>query len=306
MTTLPAILRKTAKRLIRSTPIPVLLKEKILFFLQLGYWPDFDKPESFCEKLHARKLQERDSRLVDLSDKLKVRDYVARKIGPRHLIPLKYSGENLDPDFLSRLGDNIVVKRNDDSGSAVIIRENSWEVAATACRSVNARKEYGKLTNEWWYRSIPAKLLVEERLFDSEQPDSLLEYKFFVFGRAAGMPRIFLEVIRRDKGGCIECGFFDSEMEPIRRSGIDVSYRGCLPLAGGIPAKDFFPEMKSIALKLGEGFNFVRVDLYVVSGNVYFSEMTFNPAEGRFRIQPPEFDFELGRRWELPVLLQSA
>lgn len=303
MKSMTHLLKKAVKRSIRSAPIPLLAREKLLFFLQLGYWPDFSDPTSFSEKLHARKLRERDGRLVDLSDKLAVRDHVAGIIGSRHLVPLKYRGEFLDTPTLHRLGDNIVVKRNDDSGSAVIIRENTPEAAAAACLQVNARRDYGGSTNEWWYREISPGFLVEERLRDADQEERPVEYKFFVFGRSSGPPWVLIEVIRRTVGGPAECGFFDEKMTPIEWNGQRVSYRGCPQFSGKLPETALVEEMTSIALKLGEGFNFVRVDLYAVAGRVFFSELTFNPAEGRFRIQPVGFDFEMGRRWEQPVLL---
>lgn len=300
------MIKKAAKRSIRSAPIPVLLKEKLLFFFQLGYWPNFDDPVSFCEKLHARKLRERDERLVNLSDKLKVREYVANQIGDQYLIPLMYSGDKVDAEALIEFGDDVVIKRNDDSGSAFIIKENTRQMASAACRSVGSRTGYGRSTNEWWYEKIPSKILIEKRLADPEQRDRLIEYKFFVFGSVSGVPQILMEIIKREDGGHVECGFFDSEMRPISRSGQAVKYRGCPLLSGGLPSREIFAEMKSVALKLSQGFNFERVDLYAVSGKVYFSELTFNPAEGRFRVSPVEFDFELGHRWELPILLESS
>lgn len=302
---LSRMLRKAVKRSIRFAPIPVVLTEKLLFLIQLGYWPNFDDPTSFCEKLHARKLRERDERLVNLSDKLKVRDYVANKIGDQYLIPLIYAGDSIDPESLIEFGNDLVIKRNDDSGSAFLIRENTRKIATEACRSVISRGGYGKSTNEWWYGQIPPKILIEERLSDPEQGDRLIEYKFFVFGSLSGAPQVLLEVIRRSEGGRVECGFFDSELRPVSRSGQAVKYRGCPLVSCGLPSKALFAEMKSIALTLSEGFNFVRVDLYAVSGQVYFSELTFNPAEGRFRVSPVEFDFELGQRWELPILLEG-
>ena len=38
--------------------------------------------------------------------------------------------------------------------------------------------------------------------------------------------------------------------------------------------------MLKIAEKLSQGIKFLRVDLYNVNGNIYFSEFTFYPSSG--------------------------
>lgn len=55
-----------------------------------------------------------------------------------------------------------------------------------------------------------------------------------------------------------------------------------------------FAEMKEIAKKLCKGMAFVRVDLYVHDGKVYFGEMTFHPAGGYTPITPREWEYKLG------------
>ena len=60
-----------------------------------------------------------------------------------------------------------------------------------------------------------------------------------------------------------------------------------------------FDEMVSVAKKLSEGWPFVRVDLYVHEGNVYFGEMTFHPAGGYTPITPHEWEYKLGEKIKL-------
>lgn len=45
-----------------------------------------------------------------------------------------------------------------------------------------------------------------------------------------------------------------------------------------IKRPDELEEMISMAEKLGEGIPFVRVDLYLADGKIYFGEMTLSPA----------------------------
>ena len=59
-----------------------------------------------------------------------------------------------------------------------------------------------------------------------------------------------------------------------------------------------FEEMKKIAEKLSEGFDQVRVDLYVIEDKIYFGEMTFTNGSGFEVIVPDNYDFELGKLWD--------
>ena len=60
-----------------------------------------------------------------------------------------------------------------------------------------------------------------------------------------------------------------------------------------------FEEMKKIAADLSKPFSYVRVDLYQVSGKVYFGELTFFPAGGAPDFVPKEYDKIVGDMWDI-------
>ena len=60
-----------------------------------------------------------------------------------------------------------------------------------------------------------------------------------------------------------------------------------------------FDEMRVVAEKLAKDMAFVRVDLYVHGGKVYFGELTFYPAGGYTPITPREWDKKLGEQIRL-------
>lgn len=60
--------------------------------------------------------------------------------------------------------------------------------------------------------------------------------------------------------------------------------------------------MIAIAAELGAEFDFIRIDLYNVNGEVYFGEVTPYPSGGLDRFIPSSFDTELGAKWKLPTL----
>ena len=58
--------------------------------------------------------------------------------------------------------------------------------------------------------------------------------------------------------------------------------------------------MIEYAEKLSQGIPYVRVDFYLVDGQVYFGEMTFNTWDGFLEFDPPEWDKKLGDMLVLP------
>ena len=57
--------------------------------------------------------------------------------------------------------------------------------------------------------------------------------------------------------------------------------------------------MKEIAKKLSEDFDYVRVDLYNIDGNIYFGELTFCDSGGFEKFTDKKWDFKLGSYWEI-------
>ena len=51
--------------------------------------------------------------------------------------------------------------------------------------------------------------------------------------------------------------------------------------------------MKDICRTLSANIPFLRVDLYVIDGKVYFGELTFYPASGIGFFKPKEWDEKL-------------
>ena len=68
-----------------------------------------------------------------------------------------------------------------------------------------------------------------------------------------------------------------------------------------IPMPSVLEEMLNCAKKLAKGFREVRVDFYIINGCLYFGEMTFFSGAGFSRYMPREFEFEMGKKFELPT-----
>ena len=65
------------------------------------------------------------------------------------------------------------------------------------------------------------------------------------------------------------------------------------------PKPQRFDEMKLIAKKRSKDHSFLRVDLYEIKGEIYFSELTFSPCSGFMPFVPDEWDKKLGDMLQL-------
>ena len=61
-----------------------------------------------------------------------------------------------------------------------------------------------------------------------------------------------------------------------------------------------FGEMAALAEKLSAPFPFVRIDLYDVDGEIYFSEFTFVPTGGNMKLKPEHYLDDWGKLLQLP------
>lgn len=55
-----------------------------------------------------------------------------------------------------------------------------------------------------------------------------------------------------------------------------------------------FEKMKELAGRLSVGIPCVRVDFYVIGGQIYFGELTFFHCSGFAGIKPEEWNWKLG------------
>jgi hypothetical protein len=144
--------------------------------------------------------------------------------------------------------------------------------------------------HEWAYLKSRPLLLAEEFLGATGSPPS--DYKFYVFaGKVAAIE------VHTDRFANHRLRWYLPDWTPL-----EVTY-GSFQLSPAEPTPPGnFEKMIAIASDLGRSFDFIRVDLYSVDGEVFFGELTPYPASGLERFVPASFDNELGTKWELPTL----
>jgi hypothetical protein len=254
-------------------------------FRNHGKLPNLTHPVTFSEKIAHRKLYDRDPRISPLVDKIAAKVQMASRFGSEFVIPtLAIFDTAAEVDFAA-LAYPCVVKPNHASGFNVFLKERpayEAKMRRKLGRLLSYRHE--RASEEWAYSQIAPRLLVEPWIEFGK--NGLVDYKFHTFG--GKVFSIQVDVGRyTDHRRC----FYDPAWNRISLELLfpKASYDIRPPLA--------LAEMLRYAEQIGEGFSYVRVDLYEVAGKVKFGEATFYPGAGLESFNPPEFDAIFGAQW---------
>lgn len=244
-------------------------------------WPALAQPRLFTELVQLRKLNDRDPRLPSLADKVAVKAFVAETLGDAWIIPTLWHGRILPEEAPWRRP--FVVKSRHGCNQTIFVRSEAagddWPLIRRRANRWTTRR-YGYWLDEWLYRHIPRGLLVEP--FVGDGPDAPIDYKFYVFGSRVEYVQVHL-----GRGACHRWVVFDRDW---RRVSSDSDEPDPVP-----PVT--LDTMIAAAEALGNGFDFVRIDLYEVAGRPLFGEMTFYPGSGLDRFDPVSLDLAMGARW---------
>ena len=273
-------------------PLPVL--RQALYVAQIGRWGHFADPKTFNEKVNWRIFNDRRDRIIKACDKMWMKE-MAREAcpSPDLRIPATYwSGTDLReaPDLTSL--PPWVLKPNHSSGHALFGPDPQTELASAIEQTRSWLEQTPWELGEWGYSQARPLLLLEERI---STPSGRLpvDYKFFVFdGRVE-----LIQVNRGRYSNHQSATFLNSHWRqlPVRWLNQPVADEHA-------PAE--FDKMMDIASALGAGWDFVRIDLYAVDGDVWFGEYTPYPGSGLRRYEPASFDLEQGLQWKLPTLAE--
>ncbi|MBY0429217.1 MAG: hypothetical protein K2Q32_08360 [Alphaproteobacteria bacterium] len=267
-----------------------VLYEKILFHRHVGYWPNLANPKSFNEKTCAYKLfnSPRDAHLI--ADKVAVRELVAQRIGGEYLNDIYFAGDSPDAIDWKSLPNSFVAKGNHGSGDDYFILVD--DKLKTDESDFKKRLEkilklrFGYTLNEQWYLQIKPQILIEKRLTatgHSIPPD----YKFFVFNG-----KVKLILVATGRYGDIGLSFYNPQWKRY-------DFSICYPMGLDIAKPNNLQAMIEIAEKLGQPYEFVRVDLYNLDNDkIVFGELTLAHGSGRYPFIPDKSaDFMVGTFW---------
>ena len=264
---------------------------------RVGRFPNLRNPTTFNEIVLDRCLHPKPV-WTTLTDKLAVRDYVASKVGEKHLIPLIAVPDVFTREVFDSLPASFVMKANHGCGFVKVVRDKStvsFEQLSHLADEWLATDFY-QASRERHYQPIKPRLYFEKLLLDKSGmvPADL---KMNIFGRKQGEPFIYTGVVS-DRFGSPRHDFYDA-----RWNRLDFELGGYPRSAVPAPPLPNWDEIVRIASVLSEGLGYVRVDLYAPDNEIFFGELTFTPGAGVSRFTPDDLDYDWGRLIrEMPAL----
>lgn len=264
---------------------------KLKFFIRLGYPLNLSNPQSFNEKMQWLKLYDKHSEYTTMVDKIEAKKYVAQIIGDEYIIPTLAVWNSVDEIQFEKLPRRFVLKCSHDSGGIVVCKDKDLLDIALAKKKIKESlgKNYFRYNKEYPYKNLMPRILAEQYMED--ESGELRDYKFFCFN---GVPRFFK--IDFDRYVDHHANYFDIEGKLLPFGEED--YPPIPERLLHIPEN--LAQMATLAARLSHGIPFVRVDLYNLSGKIYFGELTFFPASGMGKFIPSEWDRKLGDMIILP------
>lgn len=268
-------------------------------FLQLMYrrrmhkYLNLKSPKTFNEKLNWLKLYDRRPEYTIYVDKYKVREYIAKTIGEKYLIPLLGVWDNPDEIDFDKLPNQFVLKCNHDQGSlCVCLNKSTFDIESAKMKlNKSLKKDYFIDSREWPYKNVTRKIIAEKYMIDESEVSSLRDYKFMCFD--GKVKCCFVCSDRFSKEG-LHVTFFDLDWKVLHFE------RHYPARKEGLPKPKCYDEMVILAEKLSKGIPFVRVDFYEINEKVFFGELTFYPGSGFEEFTPRSADIWLGSLINLP------
>lgn len=262
---------------------------RIRYCLIHGHFPNIENPVYLSEKIQYLKLYERTVLRKCVADRMLVRDFVKERVGEIHLIPQIAVFKKLNRSEWDSLPQKFVLKASHGSGFIRIVKDKTGEKFEEILAETDQwlSTDYYKFGREWVYKGLERVLIAEELLLD-ESGNVPSDYKFYCFDGKVKLIQVDIDRFNGQKRF-----LFNRSFEPLDAT---------LYYPAGENSPDKPRELDDairIVEQLSEEFNFIRVDLYVMAGRIFFGEMTNYPANGFQVFEPESYEIEMGNHLKL-------
>jgi hypothetical protein len=269
---------------------------------------------SFNGKLARKMLKDRREILSVMADKFLVRNHISNLIGNDYLAKLYQVADSPEDIRWDLLPNKFVVKLSHGSGGVIVVGNfpgvkplpyfligNVWPKFLVDHSFLNIgrlnrilrhlmQQNYEYLPNkypEWAYKHVQPKILIEEYLSSPGSDVPPNDYKLFCFN-----------------GHCKIIQVDSNRFKKHTRDMFDLDWN-FLPLVFTYPNSKTLPNkpatlkrMISIAEKLSENNDFLRVDLFTTENKVFVGELTNYPEGGLGKFIPKYWDQEFAKFWD--------
>lgn len=267
--------------------LPDSLYLKLVYRIRVQKKLNLKNPTRYNEKLQWLKLHDKQPQYTQMVDKYLVKNYVSATIGDKYVVPLLGVWDRAEDIDFNLLPNQFVLKCNHDSQGIVICRDKAsldYEKARKKL-SDSLKHNFYYLNKEWPYKNVKRKIIAEQYLEDDS--GELKDYKVLCFD---GEPKL-IEVHTGRFNKKHRQDIYDTEWNLT-----EIHQTKCgLPNAEKhTPKPEVLNEMLECSRILSKGIPHIRVDWYVVNGNLYFGELTFFDASGYDDFEPDEWNYTLG------------
>lgn len=277
-----------------------------VFFAKMRYRHLFGKslrlnpPVDLNEKILWLSLYSDTTEWSRLADKYAVREYIEECGYGDALVQLYGKWDKFDDINWNDLPDAFVLKTNHGSGSVWVINKKNDVDKDKIKKDLNNSLShlYGLSTSEKHYSRIKPCIIAEQVLIPSQEDlnnsSSLIDYKIWCFnGRAE-----FIWVVSNRTPMGFDGTMFNRNWTPVPNvvhPNVDYVHTP----SKMIERPALLDEMLSMAERLSMPFPEVRVDLYYVSGKIYFGELTFTTHGGTIDYMTDEQLLKMGQMIDL-------
>lgn len=279
-----------------GTWLPDSVYLKWMFRLKMGKRLNLKNPQTFCEKLQWLKLYNRQPEYTMMVDKLKVKQYVADRIGDEYVIPVLGVWDKPEDIDFDLLPNRFVLKTSHGGGGVgiFICKDKNTIDCKKAIETMreSMKQDIYKTSVEWPYKNVPKRIFAEQYMEERPDVKDLPVYKWYCFN---GEPKYCQVIIDGHTKETID--FFDADWNHQEFVGLN-------------PTADksiVFPERPinlethlHIARELSKSMPFSRIDLYEIKEKTYFGEITLYPVSGLGMFSPDQYNEILGAMLKLP------
>jgi len=267
---------------------------QIMFKARMGYELNLENPRTLCEKIQWIKLYDRKPLYTKMVDKYEAKKYVGDLVGEQYIIPAYGVWDSFDEIDFDQLPKEFVLKWTHDSGSLVVVEDKDKMNKAAVKERMHATEgiNYFYFGREWAYKNVKPRIIAEKYINSLGKRDSI-EYKVSCLN------------------GKVECiticqGIAHSTLDVRTNDSYDTEFNHMPWYAyyknskHGFEKPKQWEELIEISEKLATGIPYLRVDFYVIDGQIYFGENTFYSWGGYIDFQPSEWDLKAGDCLILP------
>ena len=96
-------------------------EKSLRYRILMGKWINWKQPKLYQEKLQWLKVYNRQKRYTEMVDKITAKDYAARIIGEKYIIPTLGVWDDFDEIDFEKLPNQFVLKTNNGGGNMGVI-----------------------------------------------------------------------------------------------------------------------------------------------------------------------------------------